>query len=202
MSEVVLDQRKDGGDWLSLGRYRIDGLSSTLTVTSGEDSVVIADAVRHERRDRVHVGTPMEGAPGLLGAEYTVDDGQAFYLENGPWIAADDGYGGDARSSIADNAAAAWQFAGVAPDVYDVLVSYEANAQNTQTAEYIINNGSAVIGRAAIDQREANAGWRKIATVTVTAPTVVVNLVRLAGGGVLRADAIKLVSTRCTDCQR
>ena len=65
---IPVDQRQDGGSWISLGTYMLDA-DSRVTLTDHADGIVVADAMRLVRADDVmaeevyyihadHLGTP------------------------------------------------------------------------------------------------------------------------------------------------
>jgi hypothetical protein len=190
VSELTLNQRNQADGWLSLGYFALNGLRARLSVSSLDGMPAIADAVRFEAR------------PALVGGgEFVVDDGDAFHTETGVWSASEQGgVDGDARWSRAADATATWQFSGLAPDDYDVLVWVAADARNTIAAEYVITSGPAELGRASIDQTQ-ESGWVSLGRHPILGPSARVT-VRQAAAGNLRADQVKLVSPSCEACDR
>ncbi len=187
---MTVDQRSASG-WLELGRYRLDGQRVTLTWTGTDDLPVLADAARVGR----HADLNRAG-------EVAVDDGDPLFLVDGQWApAAGGGVGGDARWSRDPVGRARWQFSGLAPDFYDVLVAWPADPANTTVATYSFSAGGGEIGQVVADQTAPNPGWLRIGTVWAASPVIEVSLTR-EGRGTVYADAIKLVSTSCEDCTR
>ncbi|MCB9537509.1 MAG: hypothetical protein H6704_14740 [Myxococcales bacterium] len=190
VATLTLDQQREGGAWLSLGRYRLNGQQATLTLRATDGAPVLADAVRFDS---------VAALPD--GAEFVTDDGDARYLETGMWADADaEGAGGDVRWSPAGDGTATWQFGGLPPDFYDVLVQFPAAPRNTNAAVYTVRSAGAELVSASLDQTSGE-GWRVVGRVWIAAPTASVTLRREAAGA-LRADVVKLVSTRCVECER
>ena len=190
VASVAINQRNETDDWVTLGLFRLNGLRATVSVTSQDGLPAIADAVRFDAR------------PDLMGGgEFVVDDGDALYRETGAWSPSDQGgIEGDSRWSRAADAAAFWQFTGLAPDAYDVLVRVAADPRNTIAADYIIRAGGAEVARVSVDQSQ-QTGWVNLGRFTVNSPTLSVALSQSAAG-TLRADQVKLVSPNCAACAR
>ena len=191
LGRVILNQRRGADEWISLGRYMLSGFTATITVATDPGQRLIADAVEVEPR-------PVPWST----RETLVDDGGPLHLEGGVWNALGDGYDGDSRSSQDDGAYSTWQFAGISPDFYEVLVRYPVHPDNAQSAEYVISDDTGILQRQVLDQSAAAGGWQSIGTVRTHASVLKVTLSRLAGGGRLTADAVKLVSTACVECAR
>ena len=190
MASVAINQRNQTDEWVTLGLFRLNALGAIVSVASQDGLPAIADAVRFDRR------------PNLMGGgEFVVDDGDALYREAGAWSPSDQGgVEGDSRWSRAADASAHWQFTGLAPDAYDVLVRVAADPRNTIAAEYVIRAGGAELGRASVDQSQ-QTGWVNLGRYLVSSPTVSISLSQSAAG-TLRADQIKLVSPHCAACDR
>lgn len=190
VASVAINQRNETDAWVTLGLFRLNGLRATVSVTGQDGLPTIADAVRFDAR-----------ADLMGGGEFVVDDGDALYRETGAWSPSDQGgVDGDSRWSRAPDAAAHWQFSGLAPDAYDILVRVAADPRNTIAAEYVIRAGGAELGRVDIDQSQ-QTGWVNLGRFVVSSPTISVAVTQTAAG-TLRADQVKLVSPYCDACAR
>lgn len=190
IATVAINQRNQTDEWVTLGLFRLNALRATVSVASQDGLPAIADAVRFDAR------------PDLMGGgEFVVDDGDALYREVGAWSPSDQGgVDGDSRWSRAADASAHWQFTGLAPDAYDILVRVAPDARNTIAAEYVIRAGGAELARVSVDQSQ-QTGWVNLGRFRVTSPTIAVDL-STAAAGTLRADQVKLVSPHCEACAR
>ena len=140
LGRVILNQRRGADEWISLGRYMLSGFTATITVAADPGQRLIADAVQVEPRP---VPWSTRRPWWMMGVHYT---------EGGVWNALGDGYDGDSRSSQDDGAYSTWQFAGISPDFYEVLVRYPVHPDNAQSAEYVISDETGILQRQVLDQ--------------------------------------------------
>ncbi len=192
VADLRLDQRRGAGDWVALGRYALNGGLYTLTLTGDDDRPVLADAARF-------VPTEVPAPPG----EKAVDDGSPLYFEDGLWGDAPEGVDGAGRLALDGPASATWQFGGVSPGAYYVVVSYPDAEANAPAAQYLVVSDGEAVDTFQVDQRVPTpGGWRTIGEAFVHGPVVTVTVSRGPAAGTLHADSLKLVSFDCEACER
>jgi len=186
---LSLDQRNEAGTWINLGRHTIVGTTLAVGIRSEDGQLVLADAVRVEAVGGLH--EPQA---------YTVAPGDALYAERGDWRPAPQG---DGRLSGEAEASAAWQFSGLTPGAYVLLARIESDEENAQAASYVLTEGGREVARFdGIDTRRGGPGWTRVGTLFVSSAVATITLSQPAGEGQLYADAVRLVSMLCEECDR
>lgn len=159
------------------GAGRADGY--TLSESGGATTLTFAGSTFDESPD----------SPSVI-----VDDGEPGYTETGSWATSNvtTGYNGSSRFSTQSGATAAWSI-DVAEAGQSNIYAYLQNAggETTSAATYTIEQGD-FSRTATVDQRRPEAGWVRLASGELDDDAPVTVTLEVAGGGVHRADAVRV----------
>jgi len=142
-----------------------------------------------------------------LAGERLTDNGDAGYAETGSaWLGSINPVSGAFEQDYGYHPAgggsgtATWDFTGVLPGDYDVLVTWPAHAERSADATYSVTAGVAPAVPVSLDQRLMPNGeffgarpWQRLGTFSVSAGQLTVELASAADGFVA-ADAVRLVA--------
>ncbi|GAB4267416.1 MAG: hypothetical protein Kow0092_20750 [Deferrisomatales bacterium] len=189
---VPVDQRRDGGRWMSLGTWRFEAGTSGWVELDGRNGKVYADAVRFVDRS----GASAQGVDGPSGDDVIVDDGQPGTARAGPWkpFAGEEAQGGAALclSGTADaEGLYRWTARLPAPGTYEVYLWWPTPPETAGPATVRVEHaGGAWTSR--IDPTGLGGRWVYLGAWAFTAdPGARVEL-RGVGGGVC-ADAARFL---------
>ena len=176
-SEVIVNQKENGGQWNLLGQFTITTASGAVTLTSdGADQYIFADAIRWYRTDG--------------SDEVIVDDQNAIYT--GTWTDfLDARYGTSYRyhSAVAGTDSATWTPNIPSTGTYSVYAWWHANTDRATDAPYTINfdGGSASVTK---DQQQNGGAWNLLGTYSFVAGTSGNVQLGITATGIVVADAI------------
>ncbi|WP_405735537.1 exo-alpha-sialidase [Streptomyces sp. NBC_01537] len=181
---VHRDQRVNGGQWVSLGKFSFTaGTLATVELSDAADGYVVADAVRFTYQ----------------GVVVDDEDATGYSVVSGTWISPAttvDGHYGDSYSAHAAGTGTSvvrWQPAVAVSGVYDVAVWYTAHTNRASNAAYTVKhaNGSTVVK---IDQRIHGGQWVSLGSFSFTAGTPATIELSDAADGYVVADAVRIVA--------
>jgi RHS repeat-associated protein len=180
------DDNFGGTKWARLGVIDATATFATVELTNSANGYVIADGLRF-----VEVKSTI------------VDDGDVGYSENQPWTAGGltGAYGADYRVRPAGTGQykATWTFPALTPGkIYEVFVTYLADANRADNAVFTVKDNGAQILAATVNQKLAPDSdffggfkWKSLGQV-VPGGVLTVELTDAANGYVI-ADAIRIV---------
>jgi len=137
-----------------------------------------------------------------------IDDGDAGYYESGP-----DAWHGHSETAIngylrchptgAGSNTASWDFTGLAPGWYEVLVTWHEQSNRANNAPFTIYDGVDVEGSVAVNQQVAPSGsvfqgrpWDSLGVFAIHGTSTRVELSDLANNSRVVADAVRIVPWR------
>lgn len=181
-TDVVIDQRKAGQQWVSLGAYALTPDAGQRVTMAGDASgagVLRADAVKF--------------VPAVV-----VDNGQPGYTETGTWSGSSSitGWrGGDTRYASASSARARWTPELPVAGNYDVYAWIPPRDANSAIAGYTVVSADGTTD-VAIDASTPTGEWLRLGNFAFDAGTAGhVELSKQYGvTGLMRADAVKFIA--------
>ncbi|MDQ0894142.1 golvesin C-terminal-like domain-containing protein [Agromyces ramosus] len=181
-TDVVIDQRKAGQQWVSLGAFELTPDSGQRVTMAGDAAgagVLRADAVKF--------------VPAIV-----VDNGQPGYTESGAWSgsASITGWrGGDTRYASASSAKARWTPELTDAGTYDVYAWIPPRDANSAAASYTVVSADGT-HEVAVDASTPTGEWLRLGNFAFDAGTAGhVELGKKFGVvGLLRADAVKFIA--------
>ncbi|WP_406693968.1 Ig-like domain repeat protein [Singulisphaera sp. Ch08] len=193
---VRVDQRNapvgatvGGVTFQSLGVVTVNSGTIRVALANDADNHVIADAIRI---------TSSIAVPVLLD-----DDDSAVTIQAGPWVeAAGGGYGDSVRYAAAGDGSTAFQWlqSGLAPNSYDVQVTWMAGGNRASNAPYRIYDGNTLLKTVRVDQRNAPLGttvggviFQSLGVVAVNSGTIRIELANDADNYII-ADAARVIA--------
>jgi hypothetical protein len=175
---VPVDQRSRGGQWVSLGTYRLTA-GATVELSDAADGFVVADAVR-----LVYQGVVADN-----------DDATGYEVVSGTWDRAKGvteyfGQSYHTHAAGSGSAVVRWRPEVPVSGVYQVAVWFTAHENRASNAPYKVNhaNGSTTVR---VDQRSRGGQWVSLGTYWFTAGASV-ELSDAADGFVV-ADAVRII---------
>ncbi|WP_406696653.1 tandem-95 repeat protein [Singulisphaera sp. Ch08] len=176
-----------GSIFQSLGTVMLTGTTLRVVLSNDADGYVIADAIR--------ISEPIPILPKFS------DDTQPNTVQSGTWESFSTGYGDTARYSAPGDGSASltWVQSALAPDTYEIQVTWNAGSNRASNALYQIYDDNTLIKTVRVDQRDAPIGgvtengiiFQSLGTVTITGTTIRITLSNDADGYVI-ADAIRI----------
>ena len=179
---VYVDQTENDLSWVSVGTFRFDEGSATITLDAAGSSggtVVVADAVRFTFVERI----------------VDNDHGSPDYTETGSWsTSGSTGYnGGTYRfASAGQSSTAAWDLNLPASGSWKVSVIYRAGSNRCTSSKYQVQTSSGT-QTVYIDQTQNDLSWVTLGTWNFdsSSGSVTLDASGSSGGYVVIADAVK-----------
>ncbi|MEV6484490.1 exo-alpha-sialidase [Streptomyces sp. NPDC051576] len=179
---VRVNQKVDGGRWISLGKYSFTaGSKAVVQLSDDADGYVVADAVRIT-------------AQGLVADN---DDASTYSVVSGTWNPASGikgYYGASYRTHAAGTGTSVvrWQSAIPSSGMYDVAVWYTDDPNRATNAAYTVGyaGGSTVVR---VDQTERGGRWVSLGSFPFTAGTPAVVELSDDADGYVVADAVRFI---------
>ena len=189
---LQLNQQKDGGEWVFLGRPWFYEGSIDIVLSDNADGVVIADAIK-----LISTSDSPPQPPPPPSTDIILDDDDAVYTGTWPSSSVTSGYYGSGyryRWAGTGSNTASWNVAIPEAGSWEVFARWTSSSNRAPNAPYTIfyENGLSTIK---VNQQNAGGDWNSLGVYSFNEGTVSIVLSDDADGVVI-ADAIKLISTK------
>jgi len=186
---VLVDQRVNGGAFVSLGTFALDVGTLEVELTNSASNFVIADAVRVSYVDTVwtdyrvvvdNTDTAGTNFFSPVGSWNSSTHAPGFIGPNYQYAAAGDG-----------SKTATWTIEINQAGDYEVAANWTSSSNRAPDAQYTILNNGNVLGVVPVDQRANGGQFNSLGTFALDVGTLEIELTNSASNFVI-ADAVRV----------